>query len=78
MIRTDGHDLIDKRILHFVWFKVVQTEDGLKPLADFLLVVLVLGQIRAWGTARDSNTLKCVHARLRICAIDVSKLDLRN
>ena len=62
----------------FVWFKGVQTEDGVKPLADFLLVVLLLGQFRAWGTARDRSTLKCIHARLRISANDVSKLDLRN
>ena len=27
VIRTDGHDLIDKSIIHLVWFKVVQTED---------------------------------------------------
>ena len=76
--RTDGHDLIDKRFLHFVWSKVVKTEDGVTPLADFVLVVLVLGQISTWGTARDRSTLKCVHARLRICASDVSKPDLRN
>ena len=61
---------------HFVWFKVVQTEDGVKPPADFVLVVLVLGQFSAWGTARDRSTLKCVHARPRICAIDVSNPDL--
>ena len=62
MIRTDGHDRIDKRILHFVWFKMVQTEDGVKPLADFVLVVLVLGQVSAWGTAWDSSALK-LHSR---------------
>ena len=56
MIRTDGQDLIDKHILHFVWFKMAQTEDGVKPLADFVLVVLVLGQSSAWGTARDRRT----------------------
>ena len=28
VIRTDGHDLVDKRILHFVWIKVVQTENS--------------------------------------------------
>ena len=78
MIRTDGHDRIDERILHFVWFKVVQTEDGVKPLADFVLVVLVLGPVSAGGTARDSSPLKCFHAGLRTCAIDVSKPDLRN
>ena len=47
VIRTDGHDLIDKRILHFVLFKVVQTEDGVKPLADSVLLVLVLEQFNA-------------------------------
>ena len=51
MIRTDGHDLIDKSIIHLVWFKVVQTEDCVKPLADFVFVVLVLGQFNALGTA---------------------------
>ena len=78
MIRTDRHDLIDKRILNVVWFKMVETEDGVKPLADFVFVVLVLEQFSALGTARDSSTLKCIHARLWICAIDVSKPDLRN
>ena len=34
---------------HFVWFKVVQTEDGVKPFADFVVAVLVLGQFCAWG-----------------------------
>ena len=62
----------DKHILHFVCFKVVRTED------EFVLVVLVLGQFSSWGTARDRSTLKCVHARLRICAIDVSKANPRN
>ena len=47
MIRTDGQDLIDKHILHFVWFKMVQTEDGMKAIAEFVLVVLVLGQFSA-------------------------------
>ena len=56
MIRTDGHDLIDYRILHFAWLKVVQTEDGVTPLSEFVLVVLVLGQFSAWSTARDRST----------------------
>ena len=42
MIWADGHDPIDKRILPFDWFKVVQIEDGVKPHAEFMLVVLVL------------------------------------
>ena len=75
--RAGGHDLTDKHILHLVRFKVVETEDGVKPLAEFLLVVLVLGQVSAWGTARDRSTFKCLHARLRICTIDASKPDLR-
>ena len=61
MIRTGGRDLIDKYILHFVWFEVVQTENRVKPLAEFVHVVLALGQFNAWGTARDRSTLKCVH-----------------
>ena len=64
--QMDKHTLVDKRIFHLVWFKVVQTEDGVKPLADFVLMVLALGQVSAGGTARDRSTLKCVHARLRI------------
>ena len=73
MIRTDGHDLIDKRTLHFVWFKVVQTEDCVKPLADFVVVVLVPGQVSAGGTARDSSAFVCIQSRLRISAIDSSR-----
>ena len=60
MIRTGGHDLIDDRILYFVWSKVVQIKHGVKPPADFVLVVLVLGRVNAWGTASDSGTLKCI------------------
>ena len=56
--RTDGHDLINKRLHHFVTFKVVQTK-----LADFVLVVLVLGQVSACGTARDSKCFK-MHPRM--------------
>ena len=53
--RAGGHDLTDKHILHLVRFKVVQTEDGVKPLADFVLVVLVLAQFSAWGHCKGSQ-----------------------
>ena len=49
---------------------MAQTEDGVKPLDDFVLVVLVLGQFNALGAVRDRSSFKCVHARLRICEMD--------
>ena len=57
---------------------MVQTEDGVKSLADFVLVVLVLGQLSAWGAAKVRSTSKCVRGRLRFYAIDVSKPGLPN
>ena len=47
VIRTDRHDLIDKRILLFLLFKLAPTDDGVEPLTEFVPEVLVLGQFSA-------------------------------
>ena len=44
-----------------------------KATSDFKLVVLALGQVSAWGMARDDSASKCIHTRPLITAIELSK-----